>query len=291
MVLTGGTIEPSSGGTSAGQTMDSTFLSIVIPAYNEELRIGRSLKRVRLYLQSKTFTAEVIVVDDGSTDRTADIAGREAETWAGLRVLRNDRNRGKGFSVRRGALQARGEYVLFTDADLSAPIDQTGVLIAALASTGADAAIGSRALQRELIGVHQPWFREWGGVCFNWTVRLFTGLRLRDTQCGLKLFRLATTRKAFEHLKAERFGFDPELLFLIKRWGGRILEIPVRWDNDPGTTLNIWRDTARSFLEVVQVRWWALTGQYPPAERATASRGARLAGEPGPSVRGRFGSA
>jgi dolichyl-phosphate beta-glucosyltransferase len=276
---------------SGGRVIDSPFLSIVVPAYNEELRIGKSLNRVRLYLQSKTFTAEVVVVDDGSADQTADIARCEAENWPALRVLRNDRNRGKGFSVRRGVLEARGEYVLFTDADLSAPIDQTGMLIAALVSTGADAAIGSRALQRELIGVHQPWFREWGGVCFNWTVRLFTGLRLRDTQCGLKLFRVATTRKAFEHLKAERFGFDPELLFLIKRWGGRVLEIPVRWDNDPATTLNIWRDTTRSFLEVAQVRWWALTRQYPPVERATPSRGSRLAGEPGPSVRGRFGSA
>ncbi len=247
--------------------MESLFLSIVIPAYNEELRIGTSLGRIHRYLEAKTFTAEVIVVDDGSVDRTVEVAGRAAEDWPALRVIRNERNRGKGFSVRRGVLEARGEYVLFTDADLSAPIDQTGMLIAALASTGADAAIGSRALQRELIGVHQPWFREWGGICFNWTVRLVTGLRLRDTQCGLKLFRLATTRKAFQYLKAERFGFDPELLFLINRRGGCILEIPVRWDNDPATTLDVWRDTARSFLEVLQVRWWALTGQYPPAER------------------------
>lgn len=265
--------------------MEAPFLSIVIPAYNEELRIGNSLSRIRRYLQTKTFSAEVIVVDDGSADQTAEVARQAAEDWPALRVIRNERNRGKGFSVRRGVLEARGEYVLFTDADLSAAIDQTGMLIAALVSTGADAAIGSRALQRELIGVHQPWFREWGGICFNWTVRLFTGLRLRDTQCGLKLFRLASTRRAFEHLKAERFGFDPELLFLIKRWGGRSLEIPVRWDNDPATTLNIWRDTARSFLEVVQVRWWALTGQYPPAERATAPDQGSMAHQPQASVR------
>jgi len=257
--------------------MESPFLSIVIPAYNEELRVGRSLDRIHRYLQTKTFTTEVIVVDDGSVDRTAEVTGRAAEDWPALRVIRNERNRGKGFSVRRGVLEARGEYVLFTDADLSAPIAQTGMLIAALASTGADAAIGSRALQRELIGVHQPWFREWGGICFNWAVRLFTGLKLRDTQCGLKLFRLATTRKAFQYLKAERFGFDPELLFLIERWGGRILEIPVRWDNDPATTLDIWRATMQSFLEVVQVRWWAMTRQYPPAERPVVPQAGSVA--------------
>jgi glycosyltransferase involved in cell wall biosynthesis len=260
--------------------VDSPFLTIVIPAYNEELRIGKSLNQIRRYLQAKTFTAEVIVVDDGSADQTSEVAGRAVEHWSALRVLRNECNRGKGYSVRRGVLEARGEYVLFTDADLSAAIDQTGMLIAALASTGADAAIGSRALQRELIGIHQPWFREWGGILFNWMVRLFTGLKLRDTQCGLKLFRLATTRQAFEHLKAERFGFDPELLFLIKRWGGWVLEIPVRWDNDPATTLSVWRDTAKSFLEVAQVRWRVLTAQYPPAARAGRARQGSLAHKP-----------
>jgi hypothetical protein len=152
-------------------------------------------------------------------------------------------------------LEARGEYVLFTDADLSAAIDQTGTLIAALESTGADAAIGSRALQRELIGVHQPWFREFAGICFNVAVRLLTGLRLRDTQCGLKLFRRDTTRRAFEHLRAERFGFDPELLFLIQRWDGRVLEIPVRWDNDPATRFRLLRDAAQSLREVFAVRY------------------------------------
>ncbi|HEV2382142.1 MAG TPA: dolichyl-phosphate beta-glucosyltransferase [Terriglobia bacterium] len=246
------------------------FLSIIVPAYNEALRIGRSLDRIRAYLNSKTFSGEVIVVDDGSADATSDVVRRAIESWPDLRLIVNECNRGKGFSVRRGVLEARGRYALFTDADLSAAIDQSGMLLAALESTEADAAIGSRALQRELIGVHQPLFREWGGIVFNWTVRLFTGLRLRDTQCGLKLFRREKTRRAFEHLKAERFGFDPELLFLIQRWGGRIIEIPVRWDNDPLTRFSVMRDTAQSFREVMMVRWRAWMRQYPPPERRPA---------------------
>jgi glycosyltransferase involved in cell wall biosynthesis len=186
-------------------------------------------------------------------------------------LIVNEFNRGKGFSVRRGVQESRGQYVLFTDADLSAAIDQTNILIAALESTDADAAIGSRALQRELIGVHQPLFREWGGIVFNLTVRLFTGLKLRDTQCGLKLFRRESTRRAFEHLKAERFGFDPELLFLVQRWGGRIIEIPVRWDNDPATRFSVLRDAIQSFREVIAVWWRAATRQYPPPEPRSAS--------------------
>jgi len=243
------------------------FLSIVIPAYNEEFRIGKSLDRVRRYLAAKTFSADVIVVDDGSSDATRSLVGRAAEDWPALRLIVNDRNRGKGFSVRRGAQEARGLYVLLTDADLSAPIDQAGILIAALESTGADAAVGSRALQRELIGVHQPRIREWAGICFNLAVRLLTGLKLRDTQCGFKLFRRETTRRAFQHLKAERFGFDPELLFLIQRFGGRVLEIPVRWDNDPATRFSILRDAVQSLREVLAVRWRVLTRRYPAAER------------------------
>jgi dolichyl-phosphate beta-glucosyltransferase len=256
----------------AAESSDRRFLSIIVPAYNEALRIGRSLDRIRAYLTTKGFKGEVIVVDDGSSDATSGVVRRAMESWPELRLIVNERNRGKGFSVRRGVLEARGQYVLFTDADLSAAIDQTGTLLAALESTDADAAIGSRALQRELIGVHQPLFREWGGIVFNLVVRLFTGLTLRDTQCGLKLFRRETTLRAFEHLKAERFGFDPELLFLVQRWGGRILEIPVRWDNDPATRFSVLGDTVQSFREVMAVRWRVWMRQYPaPVRRGAAS--------------------
>ena len=256
-----------------GVSRDSApFLSVVVPAYNEALRIGRSLERIKAYLTAKSIAGEVIVVDDGSDDGTSKLVQLATESWPELRLIVNERNRGKGFSVRRGVLEARGRYVLFTDADLSAAIDQTGMLLAALESTEADAAIGSRALQRELIGVHQPLFREWGGIFFNLIVRFFTGLQLRDTQCGLKLFRRETTHRSFEHLKAERFGFDPELLFLIQRWGGRILEIPVRWDNDPATRFSVLRDTVQSFREVMAVRWRAWTRQYPAPERGAQPR-------------------
>jgi glycosyltransferase involved in cell wall biosynthesis len=250
----------------AADTNQEIFLSIVVPAFSESKRIGRSLNLIRRYLDAKTFAAEVIVVDDGSIDNTAGLVDSVAKDWPALRVVRNGSNRGKGFSVRHGVLEARGQFVLFTDADLSAPIEQADALLAAVESVNADAAVGSRALQRELIGVHQGWLREWGGICFNFAVRLLTGLRLHDTQCGLKLFRLEKTRRAFECLKAERFGFDPELLFLVQRWGGKVLEIPVRWDNDPASKFNIYRDVGRSFLEVAAVRWRAWMGQYPTAQ-------------------------
>ncbi|HEV2176070.1 MAG TPA: dolichyl-phosphate beta-glucosyltransferase [Terriglobia bacterium] len=245
--------------------MPDLLLTIVIPAYNEGLRIGKSLDQIRQYVASKTFSSEVIVVDDGSTDATPQLLAEIAAEWPLLRVVRNPCNRGKGASVRRGVLEARGKYVLFTDADLSAPIEQAGMLIAALESTGADAAVGSRALQRELIGVHQPRFREYAGMGFNLLVRLFTGLRLHDTQCGLKLFRRSTTRWAFECQRVEGFGFDPEILFLVKHRGGSVLEVPVRWNDDPATKVRFLRDSTRMFCELFRIRWRAWRGKYPTA--------------------------
>lgn len=243
--------------------MSEPFLSIVIPAYNEALRIGSALEKIRHYVESKTFPVELIVVDDGSTDSTADLLAEAAARYPALRILRNDRNRGKGFTVRRGVLEAQGKFVLFTDADLSAPVEEADKLLAALESPGADAAVGSRALNRELIGVHQPWLREFAGRCFNLLVRLFTGLKIRDTQCGLKLFRRASTRRAFELQRVEGFGFDPELLFLIERLGGRVVEVPVRWNDNPATKVHFLRDAARMFLDLVVLRWRAITGKYP----------------------------
>jgi len=242
--------------------MREPFLSIVIPAYNEALRIGSTLEKVRQYIETRNYPCELIVVDDGSRDETPDILARYAEHHPAVRILRNEPNRGKGYTVRRGVLEARGQFVLFTDADLSAPIEEANKLLGALESTGADTAVGSRALNRRLIGVHQPWGREFAGRVFNLLVRLFTGLEIRDTQCGLKLFRRVSTRRAFELQRVTGFGFDPELLFLVERQGGKVVEVPVRWNDSPATKVRFLRDATRMFLDLVRIRWRALTGKY-----------------------------
>ena len=238
--------------------MADIYLSIVVPAYNEELRIDATLRAIRAYAQAQPFRVEIIVVDDGSSDATAQIAAGFPE----LRMLRVSPNRGKGHAVRHGALAAAGKFVLFTDADLSAPIEEAGALFAAIESCGADAAIGSRAIRRELIGIRQPLFRDYSGRCYNLLVQLFTGLRIRDTQCGFKLFRMATTRRAFELQRVERFGFDPELLFLIARRGGRIVEVPVRWNHHRPSDVRFPRDPIRMFADLIGFRLRAARASY-----------------------------
>jgi glycosyltransferase involved in cell wall biosynthesis len=238
--------------------MSAPFLSIVIPAYNEAGRIASSLEAIQNYVRGKDFPIETVLVDDGSADNTVEVASAHPQ----IRVLRNRGNRGKGFSVRRGVLEARGDLILFTDADLSAPIEEADKLLAAMESSHADAAVGSRALERELIGAHQSPFREWGGRFFNLLVRIFTGLKIHDTQCGFKLFRTKTTRRAFELQRVERFGFDPEVLFLIQRLGGKVVEVPVRWNHNPATKVHYLRDSLLMTLDLVVLRWRSLTGQY-----------------------------
>jgi glycosyltransferase involved in cell wall biosynthesis len=234
--------------------MSDPYLTIVIPAYNEALRVGRTLEDVRKYAASRPFETEIVLVDDGSSDRTLELFREFQSLRPGTRVLSNVVNRGKGFSVRRGVLEAHGQVILFTDADLSAPIEEADKLLAALDSEAADAAIGSRALDRTLIGVHQPWRREYAGRFFNLLVRLFTGLKIHDTQCGLKLFRRDATRRAFELQRVDGFGFDPELLFLIQRFGGKIVEVPVRWNDNPATKVHFLRDSAHMLLDLIVLR-------------------------------------
>lgn len=241
--------------------MADPYLSIVIPAYNEALRVGRTLDEVRKYAALKPFETEVVLVDDGSSDRTLELFKEFQSLRPGTKVLRNSVNRGKGFSVRRGILEAQGEVILFTDADLSAPIEEADKLLAALDSEAADAAIGSRALDRTLIGVRQPWRREYAGRFFNLLVRLFTGLKIHDTQCGLKLFRRDATRRAFELQRVERFGFDPEVLFLIQRLGGKIVEVPVRWNDNPATKVHFLRDSTHMFFDLIVLRWRSWAGR------------------------------
>jgi glycosyltransferase involved in cell wall biosynthesis len=242
------------------QTLD---LSIVIPAYNEESRLPKTLDRIFAYLQARSYRAEVIVVDDGSSDRTAEIVSSCREKYPGLRLVSNGKNRGKGFSVRHGMLEARGEIALFTDADLSTPIEEADKLLAALREQGYDAAMGSRAINRSLIEVHQSAVREQAGIFFNRLVRWIMGIEFSDTQCGFKAFRRERTRVIFEQQRVERFGFDPEILFLAKRNGLRVAEISVRWSHDSGTKVNVAMDGIRMFLELLLIRWNAARGCYP----------------------------
>ncbi|HKV27187.1 MAG TPA: dolichyl-phosphate beta-glucosyltransferase [Candidatus Acidoferrales bacterium] len=236
-------------------------LSVIIPAYNEGRRLPRTLERVRGYLGGTRAAAEVIVVDDGSRDGTAEVVARFQNEMRELRLVSNGQNRGKGYSVRRGMLEARGRVALFTDADLSAPIEEAGKLLEALET--ADVAIGSRAVDRRLIEVHQSRARELAGIFFNWIVRLFTGLRFQDTQCGFKAFAMPESRIIFEQQRIEDFGFDPEILFLAQRHGLRTAEVPVRWAHDPATKVHVMRDSARMFVDLLRIRWNAAKGRYP----------------------------
>ncbi len=235
-------------------------LSIVIPAYNEELRLPATLEKVAAYLKNCGREAEVLVVDDGSKDRTAVVAESCQSKIPALRVVSNGVNRGKGYSVRHGMQEARGRIVLFTDADLSAPIEEADKLIEALEEY--DLAIGSRAIDRSLITVHESRFRELAGIIFNKLVRLILWLPFVDTQCGFKAFRRERCAIVFEQQTIERFGFDPELLYLARHHGLRTVEIPVRWGHSPATKVSMLRDSLQMFLDVFKIRWNALRSRY-----------------------------
>ena len=236
-------------------------LSIVIPAFNEEKRLPATLERIASYINKSGRATEVIVVDDGSGDGTIGVAESFRETISDLRVVSNGRNRGKGYSVRHGFMESRGEIVLFTDADLSAPIEEADKLLAKM--DGYDVAIGSRAVNRELIEVHESKFREFAGTIFNRIVRLILRLPFVDTQCGFKAFRREKCRIIFEQQTIERFGFDPELLYLARRHGLRAVEIPVRWGHSPATKVSMLHDSIQMFIDVFMIRWNSLSGRYP----------------------------
>ena len=235
-------------------------LSIIVPSFNEEVRLPASLQLIAAYVSSANRSTEVLVVDDGSKDRTAEVAASFADRIPNLRVLRNGENRGKGYSVRHGMQEARGEYVLFTDADLSAPIEEADKLLSALQQF--DIAIGSRALNRDLIDVHESHFREFAGIIFNRIVRIVLWLPFVDTQCGFKAFRREPCRIIFEQQRIERFGFDPELLYLARHHGLKATEIPVRWSHSPATKINMMRDSIQMFIDVFTIRWNSLLGRY-----------------------------
>ncbi len=251
----------------------SAPLSIVIPAYNEAVRLGRTLRNVVDYLRENSPEAELIVVDDGSTDNTAALARQTLEDSGTLRtsVISYKSNLGKGRAVRLGLLAARSEVTLFSDADLSTPISETPKLVDPILRGECDLAFGSRALERSLIGVHQPWRREQGGRVFNLAVRLATGLPFWDTQCGFKVFRMSVCRPLVEAATVDRFGFDVELLYLAYRAGLKLKEIPVRWDHYEGSKVSVMSDSVRMLSEVGLIRQNARRGVYDKAIKAVRS--------------------
>ena len=240
--------------------------SIIIPAYNESARLGATLDRVLRHVSEQHWDAEVIVVNDGSRDDTAEMVFARARSHPALRLVENPGNRGKGYSVRHGMLKAQGEIRLFTDADLSSPIEEANKLFSAI-EAGADVAIGSRWLQPDTQAQRQSVLRQFYGRTFNLILRLLLGLRFKDTQCGFKAFSRSSAQKLFSMQTIEGWGFDAELLFLADRSALNVKEVPVVWSDAEGTRIHPLRDGLHMMAEVLTIRWNAITGKYSRAER------------------------
>lgn len=243
--------------------------SIVIPAFNEERRLAGTLDQVIAFVRQQRWAAEILVVNDGSTDGTADLARKYARANSSLKVVENPGNRGKGFAVRNGMLHACGDILLFTDADLSAPITEATKLISAL-EAGADIAIGSRWLDPSLQTQRQSVLRQVLGRVYNVLMRGILGMDFRDTQCGFKAFKREAARKVFPVQQIEGWGFDPEVLYLARRAGLKIAEVPVRWGHDIGTRIHPFRDGYQMLLDMLSIRWSAVRGVYPLSHRRAA---------------------
>ncbi len=239
------------------------YLSIVIPAYNEERRIGRTLEGTFDYLDAQNYDSEVIVVNDGSSDQTArKVKEIESRAAGRLRLIENPGNRGKGYSVRNGMLLARGEIILFYDADLATPTSEIVKVIEPIAENRYDVVFGSRALNDELIGKHQSFLRELRGRGGNLFLRATLGLSFKDTQCGFKAFRREAAETVFPLQRIDGFGFDPEILFIAQKQGWRLHETPVRWNHVEGSTVTLFGTTVKVLMEVLTIRWNDLTGKY-----------------------------
>ncbi len=242
----------------------SKNLSIVLPAFDEEQRLGGSIEKILTYLDANQIDAELIVVDDGSADRTADVARDSAAKFPSIttNVIRYEKNRGKGYAVNVGLQAANGEIALFSDADLSTPIEEMHKLIDPIRNGDFDVTFGSRAIDRSLIGTHQPWRREQGGRVMNLIIKTMSGLKFYDTQCGFKAFNMSKFRPLLELMTIDRFGFDVEFLYVAKHNGLRLDEIPVRWNDVAGSKVNVLRDTRRMITELIQIRRNAKNGKY-----------------------------
>ncbi len=255
-----GTMEP----LAAQRSTRAPRISIVIPAYNEAARIEGTLERVVGCVKRDGWDAEVLVVDDGSTDETVDIVQHWMAKHPFLHLSKNPGNRGKGFSVRNGLLQSAGEYVMFTDADLSAPIEEATRLFEAL-DAGADVAIGSRWLDKQRQIVQQPLYRRFFGRCFNWVTRKIMGLPYRDTQCGFKAFKREAAQTIFRLQTIERWGFDPEILFIARKLKLKVAEVPVTWGHDERSRISYLKDGMKMLEEMAQIRGNSMRGRYDEA--------------------------
>ena len=229
------------------------FLSVVIPAYNEEKRIFITLNKIVKYFDAKSYSYEIIVVNDGSNDNTIEVVNKFIDQCKGIKLLQNGTNKGKGYSIKKGILHATGEFVLFSDADLSTPIEETDKLFAWF-DKGYDLVIGSRALKESDIQVHQPWFREIMGKVFNVFVRLITIKGIKDTQCGFKCFKKTVIPDVFGKQTIDRFGFDVELLWIANKQGYNIKEIPIQWFNEPNSKVSPLSDSLQMFFDLVKIR-------------------------------------
>jgi dolichyl-phosphate beta-glucosyltransferase len=235
--------------------------SIVIPAYNESARIGRTLTEVIRSIERNGWNAEVLVVNDGSTDDTTAIVQSFASAHPIIRLIENEGNRGKGYSVRHGMLAAVGSVVMFTDADLSSPMDEAERLFAALRD-GADVAIGSRWLERGRQTIHQPLYRQFFGRCFNAVTRMVMRLPFADTQCGFKAFTYSAAQTIFQLQRIERWGFDPEVLFIALKRGYTVREVAVTWGHDERSRISYLKDGIKMLEELMYIRWNAMVGSY-----------------------------
>jgi dolichyl-phosphate beta-glucosyltransferase len=237
-------------------------LSVIVPAFNEERRLPETLTKLAAYLEHlRLRSAEILVVDDGSTDGTVEVVNRFSKRDSRFCLLRNPGNRGKGYAVRHGMLKAQYEWRLMTDADLSTPIEEVTNLYQNAIRQDASVAIGSRALNRKLIEQHQPLFREFGGRFFNLAMRAITGLPFTDTQCGFKLYRADTAQEIFSRQILDGFSFDVEDVFIAHKLGCRIVEVPVVWANSEGTKVTV-RATVRAFADLLRIRAYGWQGRY-----------------------------
>jgi len=242
----------------------SPDISVIVPAYEEAARIGGPLRRIFEYFEARGIDGEVIVVDDGSADKTKEAAEDVFAEYPNARssVIRYEPNRGKGYAVRTGLNAAKADIALFTDADLSTPIEELPKIVDPIRNGQYDVTFGSRAIDRSLIGTHQPWRREQGGKVMNLVIRKMSGLPYSDTQCGFKAFNMKRFRPLIDLMTIDRFGFDVEFLFVAKYHGLGLKEIPVRWNDVEGSKLSIVRDTRRMFTELSEIRRNARNGRY-----------------------------